>query len=431
MRVIERKVDVLVGLQWGDEGKGKMVDVLTQKYDVTARFQGGPNAGHTLYVEGKKVVLHTIPSGIFRENNISVIGNGVLIDPYIMVFKEIDIIKRWTHVRSKLYISNRAHLILPTHRLIDQLNEKMRGERKIGSTLHGIGPAYADKTSRNGLRIGHIQSESFNDLYRDLRQKHIRIIQGMDGCAEEMVIDGMSFGEYEEAWMDAVRRLQTYNITATEYLLDHALQDGKTVLAEGAQGSMLDMDFGSYPYVTSSSTLTAGMCSGLGVAPSRIGKVIGLFKAYATRVGEGPFPTELTDYPGDLLRERGNEYGSTTGRPRRCGWLDLPLLKYTCMLNGVQELIMTKADVLEGMDEVSLCTAYYVRGKKTNRIPFDSWDETEPEYTTIKGWPIINREGNLPDQLREFVILVQRFTGIKVTMASVGPGRHQNLHLQI
>ncbi|MBO4739796.1 MAG: adenylosuccinate synthase, partial [Bacteroidales bacterium] len=326
------KVDVLLGLQWGDEGKGKIVDVLTPNYDIIARFQGGPNAGHTLNFDGKKVVLHTVPSGIFRENTLNVIGNGVIIDPFILINEEINRISSITDVKSKLYISQKAHLILPTHRLLDYVNETKRGSNKIGSTLKGIGPTYTDKVSRVGLRVGDLLLPDFQERYQHLKNLHIAQIQSMGFDYKTLQLNNMPFEEYEKLWHKAAKELATYHICATEYLLNKALQEGKKILAEGVQGTLLDVEFGSYPFVTSSNTVTAGVCSGLGIAPNKIGKVFGLFKAYCTRVGAGPFPTELFDETGEQLRQKGGEFGSTTGRPRRCGWLDLPHLKYACML---------------------------------------------------------------------------------------------------
>ena len=374
------KVDVLLGLQWGDEGKGKIVDVLTPNYDIIARFQGGPNAGHTLNFDGKKVVLHTVPSGIFRENTLNVIGNGVIIDPFILINEEINRISSITDVKSKLYISQKAHLILPTHRLLDYVNETKRGSNKIGSTLKGIGPTYTDKVSRVGLRVGDLLLPDFQERYQHLKNLHIAQIQSMGFDYKTLQLNNMPFEEYEKLWHKAAKELATYHICATEYLLNKALQEGKKILAEGAQGTLLDVEFGSYPFVTSSNTVTAGVCSGLGIAPNKIGKVFGLFKAYCTRVGAGPFPTELFDETGEQLRQKGGEFGSTTGRPRRCGWLDLPHLKYACMLDGVSELIMMKADVLDGFNELKICTAYQHNGQIINEIPYDTDSNMQPQY---------------------------------------------------
>ena len=423
------KVDVLLGLQWGDEGKGKIVDVLTPQYDVVARFQGGPNAGHTLEFDGKKVVLHTIPSGIFRENIINVIGNGVIIDPFIMLNKEIKQIASITDVKKKLFISEKAHLILPTHRLLDAVNESLRGEQKIGSTLKGIGPTYTDKVSRNGLRVGDILLDDFKERYYSLKNIHLRQINALQYNYSSIQLDGLSFHDYEAAWFSAIEELKSYNICATEYLINKALKENKKVLAEGAQGTLLDVEFGSYPYVTSSNTITAGVCSGLGVAPNKIGTIYGLFKAYCTRVGEGPFPTELFDETGNQLREQGNEFGSTTGRPRRCGWLDLPLLKYACMLNGVTELVMMKADVLNTLPTLKVCTAYNHNGTQTFEIPFHLSSSLVPQYQELKGWQQSIDMQNMPSELKEYISFIENYLELKITLVSVGPDRSQNILL--
>jgi adenylosuccinate synthase len=423
------KVDVLLGLQWGDEGKGKVVDVLTPQYDIVARFQGGPNAGHTLEFDGKKVVLHTIPSGIFRENTMNVIGNGVIIDPFIMLNKEIKQIASLTDVKKKLYISEKAHLILPSHRLLDAANELSRGEKKIGSTLKGIGPTYTDKVSRNGLRVGDILLDDFEDKYDRLKSMHLRQINCMGFDYNNIQFDGLSFSDYESAWFAAVEELKTFTICSTEYLLNNALKNNKKILAEGAQGTLLDIEFGSYPYVTSSNTITAGVCSGLGIAPNKIGTIYGLFKAYCTRVGEGPFPTELFDETGNQLREQGNEFGSTTGRPRRCGWLDLPLLKYACMLNGVTELIMMKADVLNILPVLKICTAYNQSGESTTEIPFHLSSSLKPEYHEIKGWNQDIDIQNMPLELKEYISYIENYLELKIKLVSVGPDRNQNILL--
>ena len=421
------KVDVLLGLQWGDEGKGKIVDVLTPHYDIVARFQGGPNAGHTLKFDGKKVILHTIPSGIFRENTVNVIGNGVIIDPMIMLNKEIKQISEITEVKSKLYISEKTHLILPTHRLLDAANEAFRGEKKIGSTLKGIGPTYTDKVSRNGLRIGDLLLPDFQKKYNYLKKLHFQQIEAMKFDYNSVQIDGFSFSQYESAWLEAAQELTSYRICATEYLLNNALTDGKKILAEGAQGTLLDIEFGSYPYVTSSNTITAGVCSGLGIAPAKIGTVYGLFKSYCTRVGEGPFPTELLDDTGKLLQVQGNEFGSTTGRPRRCGWLDLPLLKYACMLNGVTELIMMKADVLNTLENINICTSYKYNGNLTSEIPYDPFAKLEPQYQQLKGW---NRQidiNEMPSELGDYIAFIEQYLELKIKLVSVGADREQNI----
>ena len=421
------KVDVLLGLQWGDEGKGKIVDVITPRYNMVARFQGGPNAGHTLEFDGMKVVLHTVPSGIFRENVANVIGNGVIIDPFIMLRKEIDKISSFTDVKSKLLISNRAHLILPTHRLLDAANESARGENKIGSTLKGIAPTYTDKTARNGLRVGDLLSADFEKKYNALKSIHLRQIELLNFDVNTAKIDGFSFEEYEQNWFLAAEELKTYKICTTEYVINEALTAGKSILAEGAQGSLLDVEFGSYPFVTSSNTIAAGVCSGLGVAPNKIGTVYGLFKAYCTRVGEGPFPTELFDSVGEQLRKQGNEFGSTTGRPRRCGWLDLPLLKYSCMLNGVTDLIMMKADVLSHLQTLQVCTSYQENGKFSD-IPFE-WTGIKPHYQELKGWNQPIDIQNIPMELKEYILYIENYLQLKISLVSVGPDREQNVVL--
>ncbi|MDR2408298.1 MAG: adenylosuccinate synthase [Bacteroidales bacterium] len=423
------KVDVLLGLQWGDEGKGKIVDVLTPHYDIVVRFQGGPNAGHTLEFDGQKVVLHTIPSGVFRENTINVIGNGVIIDPFIMLNKEVKQISAITEIKSKLYISEKAHLILPTHRLLDDANETFRGKNKIGSTLKGIAPTYIDKTGRNGLRVGDLLLSNFQQKYDCLKDIHLRQIKSIDFDYSTAHIDGLSFAEYELAWLQAAQELKSYHICATEYLLNKALEGGKKILAEGAQGTLLDIEFGSYPYVTSSHTIAAGVCSGLGIPPNRIGTVYGLFKAYCTRVGEGPFPTELFDNTGELLRIQGNEFGSTTGRPRRCGWLDLPLLKYACMLNGVTELIMMKADVLNTLETLNVCTNYSCKGKTIIEIPYDLSNDISPQYEQFKGWNNSIDVNNMPAELIDYISFIEQYLNLKIKLVSVGRDRTQNIIL--
>ena len=416
-------MDVLLGLQWGDEGKGKIVDVLTPHYDVIARFQGGPNAGHTLEFEGIKHVLHTIPSGIFRKNAINVVGNGVVIDPIIFK-KEIDALDaRKVDASATLKISKKAHLILPSHRLLDAASEAAKGKGKIGSTLKGIGPTYMDKTGRNGLRVGDILSDSFKEKYEFLKQKHEQML-GFYGA------DGVD-AEIEKEWFVSLSTLQRFEFIDSEQFLNEKLQSDKTILAEGAQGSLLDIDFGSYPFVTSSNTVCAGACTGLGVAPNRIGNVIGIFKAYCTRVGSGPFPTELFDETGDKLCEIGHEFGSTTGRRRRCGWLDLPALKYAIMINGVTELNMMKTDVLDTFETIKVCTHYKIGGKLTDVLPFDHSQETEPVYVEMKGWNTDltkKTDGDeLPSTLRDYISFIEKETGIPITIVSVGPDREQTL----
>lgn len=418
-----KKVDVLLGLQWGDEGKGKIVDVLTPKYEVIARFQGGPNAGHTLEFEGIKHVLHTIPSGIFRKNAINVVGNGVVIDPIIFK-KEIDKLdERNVDASSTLKISKKAHLILPTHRLLDAASEASKGKGKIGSTLKGIGPTYMDKTGRNGLRVGDILSDNFKERYGFLKEKHEQMLghYGADGVTEEM----------EQEWFASLDTLKRFELIDSEQYLNDRLRSGHSILAEGAQGSLLDIDFGSYPFVTSSNTVCAGACTGLGIAPNRIGNVIGIFKAYCTRVGSGPFPTELFDEVGDKLCEIGHEYGSTTGRRRRCGWLDLPALKYAIMINGVTELNMMKTDVMDTFDTIKICTQYRVNDELTDQMPFELNTEVEPVYVEMKGWKTdltqLTNGDQLPSALKDYIRFIEEETGVPISVVSVGPDREQTL----
>lgn len=420
------KADVLLGLQWGDEGKGKIVDVLTPKYDIIARFQGGPNAGHTLEFNGIKHVLHTIPSGIFHPTAINVVGNGVVIDPVIFK-KEVDaLIKMGVNVREKLLISKRAHLILPTHRLLDAASEAAKGKNKIGSTLKGIGPTYMDKTGRNGLRIGDIETNEFRDKYNALVEKHKQLLSFHQF--------EYNLGELEPAWFEAVEALKGLQFIESEHYINTALAEGKKVLAEGAQGSLLDIDFGSYPFVTSSNTICAGACNGLGIAPNRIGNVIGIFKAYCTRVGSGPFPTELDNEVGEKMRQIGREFGSTTGRPRRTGWLDIPALKYAVMVNGVTELMMMKADVLSDFDTIEVCTHYLYRGEKIDYLPYN----IDPAYlkpvtVQLKGWSVdltgIDSKSKLPAELMEYIKFVEKTTNTPVSIVSVGPDRKQTIHM--
>ena len=418
------KADVLLGLQWGDEGKGKVVDVLTPKYDVIARFQGGPNAGHTLEFEGTKHVLHTIPSGIFHPGKINVIGNGVVIDPVVFK-KEIDaLVQRGVDVKKNLFLSRKAHLILPTHRLLDAASEAAKGSAKIGSTLKGIGPAYMDKTGRNGLRIGDIENAGFRELYAQLVAKHKELLAHyqFEYKLEEM----------EPAFFEGVELLRSLTLIDSEFELNKYLQQGKSILAEGAQGSLLDIDFGSYPFVTSSHTITAGTCIGLGLAPSRIGEVYGIFKAYCTRVGSGPFPTELNDATGEELRKKGHEFGATTGRPRRCGWLDLPALKYAIMLNGVTQLIMMKSDVLSGFDKIKVCTHYKYKGQVIDHMPYDVVNEPiEPVYEELQGWNEdltgVTDAAHLPAALQRYIDYIEQATGLPITIVSVGPDRRQTM----
>jgi adenylosuccinate synthase len=418
------KADVLLGLQWGDEGKGKIVDVLTPKYNYIARFQGGPNAGHTLEFNGIKHVLHTIPSGIFHDTTTNIIGNGVVIDPVILK-REIDaLVKMGVDVKKRLLISRRAHLILPTHSLLDKASEASKGKEKIGSTLKGIGPTYMDKTGRNGLRVGDIDSPDFKEKYNKLVAKHRELLRFHDADTDPSALEG--------TWFEGIETIKSLTRIDTEHFVNQALSSGKSVLAEGAQGSLLDIDFGTYPFVTSSNTMTAGACTGLGVAPRHIGNVLGIFKAYCTRVGSGPFPTELEDETGQRLRDVGREYGSTTGRPRRCGWLDIPALNYAIMINGVTELIMMKADVLSGLDTIRVCTAYKVNGVETKHFPYDICTaDIEPVYTDLPGWTEdltgVTRAEDMPGALMEYISFIEKATGVPVSVVSVGPDRTQTL----
>ena len=421
-------VDVLLGLQWGDEGKGKIVDVLSPKYDLIARFQGGPNAGHTLEFDNQKYVLNTIPSGIFNEKTMNLIGNGVVIDPIILK-RELDNLKKSGFdpvADGKLVIGRKAHLILPTHQLLDAASESKMGDGKIGSTLKGIGPTYMDKTGRNGLRIGDIQLVDFKEKYDRLVTKHKSILGHYGEIAD--------FSEKEQAFFEAIEFLKAIPQVDSEHFVNQYLREGKTVLAEGAQGAMLDVDFGSYPFVTSSNTTAAGACTGLGVAPKNIGEVIGIFKAYCTRVGGGPFPTELHDSTGEELRRIGHEFGATTGRARRCGWIDLPALKYAIMLNGVTELVMTKADVLSGFEKIYACTHYEYNGEKIDYMPYDiSSVEAKPIYEEIDGWNEdltgIKTIGEIPEKLLAYVQYLEKHVGVPVKYLSVGPDRVQTLVL--
>lgn len=419
------KTDVLLGLQWGDEGKGKIVDVLTPDYSIIARFQGGPNAGHTLEFEGNKHVLHTIPSGIFRKSAINVIGNGVVIDPIVFV-KELERLEPYgIDLKNQLLISKKAHLILPTHRMIDAASELSKGWNKIGSTLKGIGPTYMDKTGRNGLRVGDLLSERFNEKYRDLKDKHLGMLQYYPPLE-------MDLAAMEAEWFRAVDTIKKLTCIDSEHYLNKALADGKSILAEGAQGTMLDIDFGTYPFVTSSNTVSSGTCTGLGVPPSSIGKVIGIFKAYCTRVGSGPFPTELTDEVGEAIRQEGREFGSTTGRARRCGWLDLVQLKYAVMINGVTELYMMKADVLSIFDELFICEAYTIQGELVRDFPYDIHEsDIVPVLTSLKGWKQdltqLTQFEQAPDALKHYVSYIESSVGVPIRLVSVGPDRAQTL----
>lgn len=423
------KVDVLLGLQWGDEGKGKIVDVLTPKYDIIARFQGGPNAGHTLEFEGIKHVLHTIPSGIFREGVINLVGNGVVIDPVIFD-QELDKLAPFNiDLKSRLLLSKKAHLILPTHRLLDAASEAAKGKNKIGSTLKGIGPTYMDKTGRNGLRVGDLLSPNFENKYRALVEKHVDILKRYEDFEYNLA-------ELEGPWLTAVKKLTDLTIVDSEQYINDALKAGKKVLAEGAQGTMLDIDFGTYPFVTSSNTVTAGTCTGLGVAPTKIGNVIGIFKAYCTRVGSGPFPTELHDEEGELIRKEGHEFGATTGRPRRCGWIDLPQLRYAIMINGVTELSMMKADVLGVFEKIKVCTHYIIDGEKVENFPYDVNDiEVTPVYEEVDGWNCdltsLTSYDEAPDALKKYVEYLEQKLEVPITVVSVGPDRKQTLNNKV
>lgn len=417
------KVDVVLGLQWGDEGKGKIVDVLANSYPVIARFQGGPNAGHSLHFEGKKFVLHTVPSGVFRKNAVNIIGNGVVIDPIIFKEECMEIEATGVPVRERVVISKKAHLILPTHRIIDAASEAAKGKSKIGSTLKGIGPTYMDKTGRAGLRVGDILAADFADRFLTLKNKHIAYLTQYDY--------EYNAEEKESEWMEAVEYLKTFKLVDGEYVANKYLAENKKILAEGAQGTMLDVDFGSYPFVTSSSTTCAGVCTGLGVAPTKIGKVYGIFKAYCTRVGSGPFPTELNDETGEELRKKGFEFGATTGRPRRTGWLDLPALKYAIMLDGVTELIMMKADVLDTFDTIKVATGYKVDGVETDQVPYDTYAEIEPLYKEFKGWnkdlSQITREEELPFEFMNYVRFIEKELNVPISVISLGPDRVQTI----
>ncbi len=415
-------VDVILGLQWGDEGKGKVVDYFASKYDVIARFQGGPNAGHTLFVNGKKIVLHQIPSGIFHSDKINLIGNGVVLDPVTLKKECESVIALGVDVTKNLFISERTQLILPTHRALDKASEISKGDEKIGSTLKGIGPAYMDKTGRNGLRVGDILEKNFTTQYIKLRMKHQQLLDTYH-FQEDIV-------KWEEEFFDAIEFLKTLNIVNGEYFINDKIKNGKRVLAEGAQGTMLDVDFGTFPFVTSSNTISAGVCSGLGIAPQKIKEVIGITKAYCTRVGSGPFPTELADSTGDFIRNAGNEFGSTTGRPRRCGWIDLVALQFACMINGVTKIVMTKADVLDSMQELKVCNGYMVNGIKTAMVPFQmNHVEIQPVYQTFDGWNSniteIGIYEKMPEKMKSYIQYINEFLGISIEYVSNGPGTDQ------
>jgi len=419
-------VDVILGMQWGDEGKGKIVDYFAPRYDIIARFQGGPNAGHTLYVDGKKMVLHQIPSGIFHQNTINIIGNGVVLDP-ITLKRECDAVAAFgIDVKKNLFISERTNIIVPTHRALDKASEMQKGESKIGSTLKGIGPAYMDKTGRNALRVGDLLHKNFTTQYIKLRLKH------------QKLLDNFHFVEditaWEEEFFEALEFLRSLNVVNGEYFINEQISAGKKVLAEGAQGSMLDIDFGTFPFVTSSNTISAGVCTGLGVSPRQIGEVMGVTKAYCTRVGGGPFPTELENEMGELLRKTGSEFGATTGRPRRCGWIDLVALRYASMLNGVTQMIMTKADVLDGFEELNMCTAYSINGETTRQVPYQMNGITiNPVLESFAGWNTdttsIKTAELLPENMKSYIQFINAYVGAPVTVVSNGPGRDQIVHL--
>jgi len=420
-------IDVLLGLQWGDEGKGKVVDFLAPKYDIIARFQGGPNAGHTLYLGDKKVVLHTIPSGVFHKNLLNVIGNGVVIDPYSFKLECDEIELLGVTLSEVMLISERAHLILPTHKALDKASELAKGINKIGSTLKGIGPTYMDKIGRNGLRVGDIMKSDFNDRYLKLKEKHLQLLKDVEGINEDIAI-------WEEQFYQSIENLKKYQFIAAEYWLNEQLESGKKILAEGAQGTMLDIDFGTYPFVTSSNTVTAGLCVGLGIAPKWVGKVYGISKAYCTRVGSGPFPSELENEVGEKLRKLGNEFGSTTGRPRRCGWIDLVALKYACMINGVDEIIVTKADVLDDMESVSACIEYAINGNTVSTFPYDILEnEIKPVYETLPIWEtpisICKTKKELPVNFLTLISLIEKVSKTKVSYVSNGVGRDQLIEM--
>ena len=421
-------VDVILGLQWGDEGKGKIVDYFASRYDIVARFQGGPNAGHTLYVgsENKKIVLHQIPSGVFHQGAVNLIGNGVVLDP-VTLRRECDTVASFgVDLKKNLFISERTHLILPTHRALDKAAELSKGNDKIGSTLKGIGPAYMDKTGRNGLRVGDLLHKSFTTNYIKLRLKHQRLLDNYNFNEE--------ISEWEEEFFETIEFLRTLNIVNGEYFINEQLSKGKKVLAEGAQGSMLDIDFGTFPFVTSSNTISSAVCNGLGIAPQKIRDVIGVSKAYCTRVGSGPFPTELENLTGEQLRKVGSEFGATTGRPRRCGWMDLVALQYACMLNGVTKIVMTKADVLDAFDELQVCTAYNINGQQTNQIPFQMMhSRIEPVYEQFSGWQVetsaIREAALLPEAMKTYIAFINKSLGIDVHYISNGPGREQIIQM--
>ncbi len=418
------KVDVLLGLQWGDEGKGKVVDVLTPQYDIVARFQGGPNAGHTLEFDGQRYVLRSIPSGIFQANQMNIIGNGVVLDPVLFAEEAKDLEKKGINIKKILKISKKAHLILPTHRLLDAGYEKLKGKEKIGTTGKGIGPTYTDKISRDGLRIGDIY-ENFDAKYAQAKKRHVTLLKALGETTD--------VAEYEEKWLKGIDYLKEFDLIDSEIFINKQLQQGKSILCEGAQGSMLDVDFGSYPFVTSSNTVCAGACVGLGIAPHKVGEVFGIFKAYCTRVGSGPFPTELFDETGNKIRQIGHEFGAVTGRERRCGWIDLVALRYTIMLNGVTRLIMMKSDVLDSFDTIKACDAYKINGEFTRDFPFSIEHDIEPVYTEHKGWNVdmtkMTSEEQFPQEFKDYVKFLEEKLEVPITIVSVGPDREQTINL--
>ena len=427
------KADVLLGLQWGDEGKGKVVDVLTPNYDIVTRFQGGPNAGHTLEFDGQKYVLRSIPSGIFQGGKVNIIGNGVVLDPLLFMNEAKELAQSGHDLTQRLYISKKANLILPTHRLLDKANEAAKGKAKIGTTGKGIGPTYTDKISRNGLRVGDIL-DNFQQKYEAAKQRHLETIASLNLLAvtkgsEAVSTDGLE--ELEAQWMEGIEFLKQFQFIDSEHVVNRALREGKSVLCEGAQGTLLDVDFGSYPFVTSSNTVCAGACTGLGIAPGRIGEVFGIFKAYCTRVGSGPFPTELFDETGKKIRDIGHEYGAVTGRERRCGWIDLVALRYTIMLNGVTQLIMMKSDVLDTFATIKACTAYKVNGELTPDFPFSIDKDVEPQYVELPGWNCdlthCTSEADFPQAFSDYIAFLERELETPITIVSVGPDRDQTI----
>ena len=419
-----KKIDVVLGLQWGDEGKGKVVDVLTPNYTVVARFQGGPNAGHSLHFGDKSFVLRTVPSGIFRDGSINVIGNGVVVDPVSLTEELKNIAAQGIPVQEKLLISKKAHIILPTHRMLDAASEAAKGKSKIGSTLKGIGPTYMDKTGRNGLRFGDVISEDFVERYNKLKSKHEEMLSQYKGFEYDVT-------EYEKTWMEGIEYLRGFKFIDSEQVVNDFINDDVAILAEGAQGSLLDVDFGTYPFVTSSNTVCAGVCTGLGVAPTKIGDVYGIFKAYCTRVGSGPFPTELFAETGKELGRIGHEFGAVTGRPRRCGWLDLVALKYAVMVDGVTQLIMMKSDVMNDFDTIKVATSYKINGEEVKHFPYELTDDLEPVYTEFKGWKCdickVRKYEDFPVEFKEYVEFIERETGCPIKIISVGPDREETI----